>query len=148
MAKNSEYGKWIKYEKPRESMEAARYFKEAEKKFDERFKNKFNKDRGDSTIDFQPPCYDELIDNGPVNGSRNHTACILIAFWRQRGLSEQDAWDNLVDWNNGELSMTELKTCFKSNFHGHYIYGCNTLKQYATCPATCRQDCKFYKEEV
>lgn len=147
MAQNPQYGKWIRYEHPREIIEAARYFKEAEKKFEDRFANKFSKNRGDSTIDFDPPCYDELIENGPLKGSRNHVACMLTTFWRQRGLSEQDAWDNLVDWNNGSLSDRELKTCFNSNFRGHYIYGCNTIKQYASCPATCRKDCKFYKEE-
>ena len=146
IAQNPDYGKWIQYEQPREIIEATRYFKEAEKKFENRFANKFNKDRGDSTIDFDPPCYKELIDNGPLKGSRNHTACILGVFWRQRGYSEQEAWDMLVDWNNDSLSQRELRTCFNQSFHGHYIYGCNTIKQYATCPATCRQDCNFYKE--
>lgn len=55
-----------------------------------------------------------MIDNGPVKGARNHIACMLVAFWRQRGRSEQEAWDMLIEWNNGSLPERELQTLFRS----------------------------------
>lgn len=145
LSKDPNYGSWIKYDKPRVIPEAARYFKEVEHKFVQRFKKTFSKTGEAQTIDFDPPCYAEMIDNGPVKGARNHIASMIVAFWRQRGYSEQEAWDMLVEWNNGSLPERELQTLFRSNFKGHYVYGCNTIKTYASCPATCREDCKFYK---
>ena len=145
LSKDPNYGSWIKYDKPRVILEASRYFKEVEHKFAQRFKKVFSNSSEGQTIDFDPPCYAEMIDAGPAKGSRNHVASMLVAFWRQRGYTEQEAWDMLIDWNDGSLPERELQTLFRSNFKGHYVYGCNTIKQYASCPATCRDDCKFYK---
>ena len=145
LSKNPAYGSWIQYAEPRLITEAHRYFKEVEVKFAQRFSKRFSNNGEEQTIDFDPPCYAEMIEEGPVKGSRNHVASILVAFWRQRGISEQDAWDMLVDWNNGSMSERELQTLFRSNFKGRYVYGCNTIKQHASCPATCRKDCKFFK---
>ena len=145
LSKNPGYGSWIKYDRPRIIIEASRYFKEMEVKFDQRFKKKFSNHGETQSLDFDPPCYEEMIVEGPIKGSRNHVACMLVAFWRQRGYSEQEAWDMLVDWNDGSLPERELQTLFRSNFKGQYIYGCNTIKQYSSCPATCKQDCKFFK---
>ncbi|BCT30433.1 hypothetical protein [Bacillus velezensis] len=145
ISKNPIYGSWILYDKPRIITEAARHFKQAEQKFAQRFKRAFSNNGEEQTLDFDPPCYAGMIDEGPVKGARNHVASMLVAFWRQRGIAEQEAWDMLVDWNNGSLPERELQTLFRSNFKGHYVYGCNTIKQYASCPATCREDCKFYK---
>lgn len=145
LSKDPAYGSWIRYDKPRVILEAARQFKECEYKFTQRFNKRFSNTEQNKFIDFDPPCYAEIIDNGPVKGSRNHLASILVVYWRRRGHSEQDTWDMLVDWNNGSLPERELQTLFRSNFHGHYVYGCNTIKTYASCPATCKEDCKFYK---
>lgn len=145
LTKDPAYGSWIRYDRPRTIPEATRYFKEMEVKFAQRFKKNFSKNAVSQTIDFEPPCYEEMIAEGPLHGTRNYVASMLVAFWRQRGLSEQDAWDNLVDWNDESLTEFELKTLFRSNFKGPYIYGCNKIKEYASCPATCKSDCKFYK---
>ncbi|UOE58241.1 hypothetical protein IRB79_27355 (plasmid) [Cytobacillus oceanisediminis] len=145
LSKEPQYGAWIQYDNPRPILEAQRYFSLCEQKFIHRFKKVFSKSGEDQTLDFDPPCYEEMIENGPVKGSRNHIASMLVAFWRQRGISEQDAWDMLVDWNNGSLTERELQTLFRSNFKGRYVYGCNSIKLHANCPATCRDDCKFFK---
>lgn len=145
LSKNPIYGTWIQYAQPRVILEASRYFKEVEYKSTQRYKKHFSNSGEDLTLDFDPPCYAEMISDGPTKGSRNHVASMLVAFWRQRGITEQEAWDKLVEWNNGSLPERELHTLFRSNFKGRYVYGCNTIKQYASCPATCREDCKFFK---
>ncbi|MEX3713390.1 primase C-terminal domain-containing protein [Cytobacillus horneckiae] len=147
LSKNPNYGSWIQYASPRIIFEAVRYIKEIEQKVASRYKKSFSNSGEEQTIDFDPPCYQEMIETGPTKGSRNHQACMLVAFWRQRGYTEQEAWDMLIDWNNNSLSERELQTLFRSNFKGHYVYGCNTIKQYASCPATCREDCKFFKRD-
>lgn len=145
LSKDPNYGSWIKYAKPRVILEASRYFTQVEHKFVQRFTKKFSNTGESQSLDFDPPCYALMINDGPTKGSRNHVASMLVAFWRQRGKTEQEAWDSLVEWNNGSLPERELQTLFRSNFKGHYVYGCNTIKQYASCPATCREDCKFFK---
>lgn len=147
LSKDPNYGSHIRYEKPRVIKEAQAYIKYIENKSQQVFKSTFSKSGEESTLDFDPPCYQEMIDNGPVKGSRNIVACMLVVFWRQRGFTEQEAWDNLVDWNSGSLTQTELKTLFRSNFKGQYTYGCRRIKENANCPATCKADCKFFKPE-
>ncbi|MFL6556499.1 MAG: hypothetical protein ACJ8MO_10320, partial [Bacillus sp. (in: firmicutes)] len=101
LAKDQNYGSWIKYEEPKQIMEATRYFKECEQKFADRYKKqKYSKQGEATTLDFEPPCSTEMIENGPVKGSRNVVGCLLVAYWKQRGMSEQETWDELVQWND------------------------------------------------
>lgn len=128
LSKDQNYGSWIKYREPKRIAEASRYFEKCDQKFASRFKNKFSNRSEEQTLDFDPPAYLELIKQGPVKGKRNLVASMLVTFWRRRGKTEQEAWDALVDWNNGSMDDWELKTLFKSNFHGPYVYGYENVK--------------------
>lgn len=145
LSQNQQYGSHFEYEEPRFIPEAARYFRHMDEKSKATFKKRFTDESQVQTLDFQPPCYTDMIEEGPLDGSRNAIGCLLVSFWRQRGLTEQETWDNLVLWNDGSMDQDELSILFKSMFHGKYTFGCNKIKELSSCPATCKADCKFFK---
>lgn len=102
-----------------------------------RFDKKFNKDRVGKTMDFDPPCVKQLLEEGPQRGNRNNTAAALVSHFKSRGDSEQEAWDKIVEWNSGSLDDRELKTVMKSVYSGGYRYGCSTLEKLASCDPSC-----------
>lgn len=130
LSKDPNYGTWIKYKEAKVMRGAARYFEECEYKFTNRYRNSFDNKNRDTSLDYDPKEYLELIEQGPTKGCRNEVASILTTFWRRRGRTEQEAWDLLVDWNNGSLSERELRTIFKSNFNGPYTYSLSRVRQY------------------
>jgi hypothetical protein len=158
LAKDPMYGRWIAYEPPRVIAAAAATFADAEKVHKSRFKQKFNTEGNTEQLDFDPPCIEEMIDGGPVSGKRNNMAAIIINHWKQRGYSEQEIWDLLVEWNSkakrNPLSARDLKTVFNSISKRPYHYGCNKIMEVWDCPATCRESkdgevaCKFFKERT
>lgn len=145
LSRDPNYGSHISYEEARFIPEAARYFRMMDEKTMQRFNKRFSNGSQVQTLDFQPPCYTEMIADGPVKGSRNAVGTLLVSFWRQRGLTEQEAWDNLVAWNEDSMGSDELSVLFKSMYHGKYTFGCSKIKELAHCPATCKADCKFFK---
>jgi hypothetical protein len=158
LAKDSMHGRNIAYEPPRLIDAAAKTFLEAEKLFKSRFKQKFNTTANSEVLDFDPPCIEEMIEEGPVKGKRNNMAAIIINHWKQRGHSEQEIWELLTEWNDkatrNRLSAGDLKTVFQSITRRPYHYGCSKIMEIWDCPATCRESkdgsvaCKFYKERT
>lgn len=152
MSKDRRYGAWIQYEEPSVIHEAQRHFQLCDQGLIHAnggsYKISYSLQGAEATIDFMPPCIQLMLEKGPrpQDHNRNIVGCMLSTFWRQRGLSEQEAWDNLVDWNNGSLEEWELQTLFQSNFHGPYVYKCNSIRDNAECPATCKADCRFWRE--
>lgn len=125
------------------SKEARDKFEKAQDVFQERFNKKRSKERfGSTPMDFTPHCIQELIDEGPQNGQRNQTACVLTSFWKRQGYSEEETWEHLVEWNDDSLDSNELDSIFQSIFFGDYEYGCSTLETLATCAG---YDCPIYK---
>lgn len=149
LSKDKRYGAWIQYEEPRVILEAQKHFQLSDQSlvqsYGGTYKMTYSQQGEQATLDFVPPCFQLMLEKGPVDGTRNAVGSMLSSFWRQRGLTEQEAWDNLVDWNNEILPEWELKTLFESNFNGPYVYKCNKIKERAECPATCKADCKFWK---
>jgi hypothetical protein len=84
-------------------------------------------------LDFVPHCIQELINQGPQKGKRNETGCVLAAFWRKQGCTEQEAWDLLAKWNNGSMGEGELKQILEKMYKNEYSYGCSTLESLASC---------------
>lgn len=124
------------------SAAAADKYVKAQDVFQQRFNKKRSKDRfGTKPMDFTPHCIQELIDEGPQNGQRNSTACVLTSFWKRQGYSEEEAWDQLVEWNDDSLDVNELDSIFQSIFFGEYEYGCSTLETLASCAG---YDCPIY----
>lgn len=96
-------------------------------------------------LDFIPVCIQELIDMGPQKGKRNETGCVLAAFWRKQGCTEQEAWDLLARWNNGSMSDRELKQILEKMYKNSYSYGCSTLESLATCAGSA---CPLFRKKT
>lgn len=128
------------YEIPR----ATQQYRAMITKWKDRYEKKFNTTRnGESKpLGFTPACTQELIDAGPQKGIRNNTAAVLVSHWHGEGLSEQEVWDRLVDWNNGSLTERELRITLKSVTERNYRYGCSTLETLATC---IEKECPLWK---
>ncbi|MGL4818408.1 MAG: primase C-terminal domain-containing protein [Bacilli bacterium] len=147
LAKNPQHGLDIQYQKPYEVSDAKEFFESMDKEINNTYKNNFSKDSAEQNLDFEPPCITDIFEMGPVDGSRNKVAAILSSYLSRRGLSEEDAYDKILEWNNGSVKESELKPTFRSGYNGRHVYGCNTMKEHTECPATCKKDCSFYKED-
>lgn len=130
LSKDKNYGSNIAYQEPVPQPRAVKTFEEYEAKYLSRYNHRFSNNGKEASLDYDPKEYLELIEQGPVKGCRNEVASILTTFWRRRGKTEQDAWDLLVEWNGGSLPESELRTLFKSNFHGPYVYSLDRVRQY------------------
>ena len=128
------------YEIPR----AVQQYRSMIGKWRERYEKQFNTKRNGEAkpLGFTPACTQELIDAGPQKGIRNNTAAVLVSHWHGEGLSEQEVWDKLVNWNRGSLTERELKVTLKSVTEGSYRYGCSTLETLATC---IEKECPLWK---
>ena len=80
-----------------------------------------------------PPCIQKLIDDGPVEGTRNNTIAILTSFYYTKGLTYQETKMKLLEWACGEISEVEINRTLKSMYHNEKRYGCRTLKIYSEC---------------
>lgn len=126
-----------------EIVKARKFFEECIEEWKRRYEKSFNRDRKEAKpLDFIPACIQELIDAGPQKGKRNNTAAALVSFWKRQGDSEQETWDNLVNWNNGSMSESELKNVTQSVYRRDYEYGCSTLEELATCV---EHECPLWK---
>jgi hypothetical protein len=109
-----------------------------------RYEKKFSRDRtATKVLDFTPSCVQELIDAGPQKGQRNNTAAALVSFQKRKGLSEQEVWDFLIQWNRESMNERELRNVMQSVYQGDYEYGCSTLENLATCEGS---SCKLWRE--
>lgn len=123
---------------------AMKQYKYMVQKWKDQYERKFSTRRNHEAkpLGFTPPCTQELIDMGPRKGSRNNTVAVLVSHWHGEGLSEQEIWDKLVEWNQGSLSEKELRTTMRSVMEGGYRYGCTTLETLATCV---KHQCPLWK---
>lgn len=75
-----------------------------------------------------PDYVQALIDEGPVNGFRNETATALASFYYQQGLPKEEAFNELLAWNGGSLSESDLKISLNSVYNNGYTYGKRRFK--------------------
>lgn len=80
-----------------------------------------------------PPCIRYILEQGPIDGSKNHTLSVLTSFYKSKGLQYDEAYSLVSNWSNGLVKKGELNRTFNSIFNKNYKYGCNTLKQISVC---------------
>lgn len=80
-----------------------------------------------------PPCIQNLLDEGPIEGNRNNTLATLVSFYKTKGLSYQETKKELTLWNNGAISDGEFERTCKSIYTKKFRYGCSTLKKISIC---------------
>lgn len=137
----------IEYPKAELSKTANVHFERYEKEFLTRFEKVFNnRDRHEKkALDFTPACIQSLLDEGPIKGQRNETACVLTSFFKNQGLTQEETWGKLVEWNNESISESELQTSMQSIWSRGVSYGCSTLETLSTCV---QDKCPLFKPRI
>lgn len=111
----------------------------------------FNPNKGaerlERTIKFVPPCIEHLLNTDIEHGGRNNTAAALASFWRQHGLSLEEAMEKMKDWNNRcslpPMDGAELHNTTRSVFRNGKTWGCSSLRELSKCELA---KCKFGKK--
>lgn len=114
------------------------------------FEDSINRKRQIDTVDFKldytPSCVQYLFDNEVKQGQRNSTAAFLVSFFKQCGMSEEEAISKLEEWNEArcfpKLREGEVVTTVRSIFNGSAKMGCATGKDLSQCS----EDCRFNKK--
>jgi len=138
----------LAYPPPMFIPKAHQAYKDYQEKFKEKYQAKFDSHRRNQgkTLEFTPHCVQELLDQGPTKGNRNHTVAVLTSFFVKRGMTEQEIWDNLMLWyargNQEGFKESEIKTTMQSIIKREVNYGCSTLSQISTCIGS---DCPLFK---
>lgn len=103
---------------------------------------------GERKLNFMPPCIEHILTDGAKEGKRNNTAAVLGSYFMQRGVSEDEAVERVIDWANDTCDRTgfddnEIKKTVASIYRAEHRYGCRTLKDVSICSSKCR----LYKED-
>lgn len=134
LAKNPRTMQW---ERPFEVPQAKKEFEQVIERWNRRWQDKFNNSkRNDTPLEFDPPCIEELLAAGPSRGQRNNGAAALTSFFKQRGYTEQECWERLMEWN-GKSKENEIRNTMKSVWNGEYQYGCSTFETLSSCSDKC-----------
>lgn len=139
----------VTYKSPLYSTKANRMFKtyitdwEKEKELQNRKSGK----AGQRKLDFLPPCIESILNRPCPQGFRNHTAAALASYYKQRGMSKKDGWEEIKEWNteHANLNERELSTTFESIYNGDYVYGCATLETLGDCQ---KDKCKIGQNRI
>ena len=113
----------------REYERYAKELQEAEKRRRERWANR--PPRKPFEEGEMPDFVKKLIEDGPVKGYRNETAAALTSYWHQQGMTPEEIWDRLLEWNGGQLAERELRTTMNSILKRGLTYGRKRLKALA-----------------
>ena len=92
-------------------------------------------------ISFVPPCIENILKNGAVQGERNITIACLASFYKSYGKSLNETIDLIREWNDKNAyptGDTELTRTTRSIYTGGKLYGCNTLKSLNICSTDCK----------
>lgn len=140
----------LDYEQPHYIPRAAQEYESYISKFKTQYEKMFDNHRRnqDRVLNITPHCVQELIDQGPSKGNRNQTAAVLTSFFSKRGMSEQEIWDNLMEWYNkgpsNDFKPSEIKRTMESILKKGAEYGCSTLSSISTCIGA---ECPLFKPQ-
>lgn len=103
-------------------------------------------------VDGKPPeAVQNLIDLGPVKGTRNETVAALTSYWKNQGHDKDEIFDLLMDWNQGEFwdnrdPRDEIENTMNSILSRDLNYGINRFKALAEGDVGGTYDREEYKE--
>jgi len=119
------------------NFKSTKIYKEYIKQWERSVKAKWGKEKQKNTLDFCPPCIQHLLDNGANQGKRNNTLAVLCSYYKQRGLSEEEAHKEVSNWNLTKcvppIRNYELESTLKSIYQREHFYGCKTLEEISIC---------------
>ena len=126
----------IQYKEPIYNSFANARFKDAIAKYDKQKNVQYNM-KHKAVLKCTPPCIQRMLDNGSNEGARNNTLAALASFYKNKGVSYQDAIPELDEWNNTKnvppIKTVELSRTVRSIYMGKASYGCSTLKDLSVC---------------
>lgn len=128
------------------NFKSVKVYKEYIKQWERSVKSKWGKEKQKNTLDFCPPCIQYLLDNGVNQGKRNNTLAVLCSYYKQRGLTEEETYKEVSEWNLTKcipaIKEYELERTLKSIYQREYFYGCQTLEEVSVCS---KHECVFGK---
>ena len=94
-------------------------------------------------LDYTPPCIELILENGVEEGARNNTMAALVSFFKQTGMSEEEAFERTMEWGRTKctppIPKREIEATVPSIYSGEKRYGCSALRELSTCyPAKCK----------
>jgi hypothetical protein len=93
-----------------------------------------------------PPCIQSLYNSPVKEGSRNSSAAALASFYRQNGLTLDEARSKIEVWNTSRcdpcMSDYEIQVTLRSVYKGEYKMGCTWLNSISNCD---KLNCKIFK---
>lgn len=139
----------VKHEEPRLSYQCMGVMKQYLDKMYAKLAERKRKIENAKPLDYVPPCIDYLLTNSTSEGNRNNILSILCSHFRQRGMDEEQAWSNILKWNDEQcdppMDYDELERTFNSIFHGEYTYGVSHIKLVAPCE---QDGCRLCKPKL
>ena len=151
----SDVKKWAKQKRPAQYKKVLRYntkanrvLKEYSAQWEKEKAEKFSKNKIKKQLNFCPPCIKHMLKNETAQGGRNNTTAALCSYFKQRGLSEEEAYERMTKWNGDYCSPSlpdwEITRTLKSIYQNEYVYGCTSL---AEISGACNPDkCKLVKK--
>jgi len=137
----------IDFAKPMYNPKAYRIVQDFYRQWEEEKKtNKMSKSKGNGTLNYTPPCIKYLLNNPTNEGQRNNATAYIVSHFKQRGYSEDKAYELIDQWNEAYcspmLKRQEVVSTVHSIYRGEYSYGCRTLKDLGNCN---EHECKLKK---
>lgn len=108
--------------------------------------NDFKNIQSSGTLKYTPPCILKILENGAVEGQRNHTIAILASFFKSSGKNLDEALEIIERWNGEKNTsptpIAELRKTARSLYNIEKTYGCSSIKTLELCIS---EECRFKK---
>jgi len=89
------------------------------------------------------PCIQKLYNDGPNQGSRNHTLLRIASHFRRNGIPSDATKASLLHWNDNQLNPQIVIDKVESTYNYGYKYGCND----ELLVKVCSPKCVYYKNK-
>tara|TARA_R100001082_G_scaffold110971_1_gene92660 strand:+ start:5765 stop:7534 length:1770 start_codon:yes stop_codon:yes gene_type:complete len=89
------------------------------------------------------PCIQSMINLGPQEGNRHHTAMRIISHFRRNGFPSNFVKAAMMHWNDNNLEQSEIERLVEDTYNGGYCYSC----QDKLMVKHCKPRCVFFKRK-
>lgn len=138
----------LEFKEPKIIRTAAKQYRALIDKYEYKLKEqiKRRKKYQGKTLDYTPPCIKYMLDEGVKKGQRNNSMAALVSYFKQSGLSEEEALAKTFEWSETKcvppIPKQEIEATVPSIYLGNKTYGCSALKELSKCN---EKKCKLKK---
>lgn len=108
--------------------------------------NDFKNIKSNGTLKYTPPCILKILEDGAMEGQRNHTIAILASFFKSNGKNLDEALEIIERWNGEKCTkptpIPELRKTTRSLYSTDKSFGCSSIKALELCVS---EECRFKK---